>query len=185
MEKVVAAAPAAQPMWRRLSTAVGITTDPQHAAQQLQVGSPLTHICTGTGAHPPTSVPGLGLTPPTSAPGLGSPRPHRHRDWVHPAHICAGTALLGPAGFVRRALSARPRFPGPDRVLGVLPPGHFRPPHALGAVGSVFAAGPDRAAPLRRALASHHRARDGVRREHRQRRGRAGRVALQGAPPRR
>ena len=63
MEKVVAAAPAAQPMWRRLSTAVGITTDPQHAAQQLQVGrlTAPAHICTGTGAHPAHIGTGTGL----------------------------------------------------------------------------------------------------------------------------
>ena len=30
----------------------------------------------------------------TSAPGLGSPRPHLHRDWAHPCHICTRT---GPA----------------------------------------------------------------------------------------
>ncbi len=33
-------------------------------------------------------------SPPTSAPGLGSPRAHLHRDWTHPAHICARTGLI-------------------------------------------------------------------------------------------
>jgi hypothetical protein len=37
-----------------------------------------------------------GHTLPTSAPGLGSPHPHLHRDWAHPAHICAGTGLTPP-----------------------------------------------------------------------------------------
>jgi hypothetical protein len=45
--------------------------------------------------NPPTSAPGLG-TPSTSAPGLGSPRPHLHRDWAHPAHICTGAGLTPP-----------------------------------------------------------------------------------------
>ena len=34
-----------------------------------------------------------GLTPATSAPGLGPPRPHLHRDWAHPCHICIRTGL--------------------------------------------------------------------------------------------
>ena len=42
-----------------------------------------------------SAPPGLGLAPPTSAPGLGSPRPHLHRDWVHPCSICTGAALTG------------------------------------------------------------------------------------------
>ena len=40
------------------------------ATSALGLGSPLPHVCTGTG-----------LTPATSAPGLGSPLPHLHRDW--------------------------------------------------------------------------------------------------------
>ncbi len=32
----------------------------------------------------------------TSAPGLGSPRPHLHRNWAHPSHICTGTGLALP-----------------------------------------------------------------------------------------
>jgi hypothetical protein len=40
------------------------------------------HICTGTG-----------LAPPTSVPGLGSPLPHLHRDWVH---ACTSAPGLGP-----------------------------------------------------------------------------------------
>jgi hypothetical protein len=40
-------------------------------------GPKVAHICTGTG-----------LTPATSAPGVGPPRPHLHRDWAHPGHIC-------------------------------------------------------------------------------------------------
>ncbi len=42
-------------------------------------GSPR-HICTGTGARPATSAPGLGLT-----------LPHLHRDWGSPRHTCTGT----------------------------------------------------------------------------------------------
>jgi hypothetical protein len=50
------------------------------------------------GAPTPTSAPGPGLAlwtshPATSAPELGPPRPHLHRDWAHPVHICAGTGL--------------------------------------------------------------------------------------------
>ena len=48
---------------------------------------------TRTGLTPPTSAPGLGSRLATSAPGLGSPRPHLHRDWAHPSHICTGTGL--------------------------------------------------------------------------------------------
>ena len=46
---------------------------------------------------------GTGLTPATSAPGLGSFRPHLHRDWAHPGHICTGTGLANATaiGFVR------------------------------------------------------------------------------------
>jgi hypothetical protein len=33
----------------------------------------------------------VGSPLPTSAPELGSPRPHLHRDWAHPCHICTGT----------------------------------------------------------------------------------------------
>jgi hypothetical protein len=102
MEKVAAAAPAAQPMWRRLSTAVGITTDPQHAAQQLQVGSPLARICTGTGAHPAHICTGTGAHPAHIGAGTGA----------HPAHIGARTGLQlaaqpSPGGF-SSSLSARP-----------------------------------------------------------------------------
>ena len=32
----------------------------------------------------------------TSAPGLGLSRPHLHRDWAHPSHICTGTGLAPP-----------------------------------------------------------------------------------------
>jgi hypothetical protein len=33
---------------------------------------------------------------PTAAPRPGSPRPHLHRDWAHPAHICTRTGLTPP-----------------------------------------------------------------------------------------
>ncbi len=48
---------------------------------------------------------------------MGSPRPHLHRDWAHPAHICAGTGLaravsapgLGsPRPHLRRRLGSPP-----------------------------------------------------------------------------
>ena len=45
---------------------------------------------------PERGAPGLGSPPPTSAPSLGSPRPHLHRDWAHPAHICTGIGLTPP-----------------------------------------------------------------------------------------
>ena len=46
----------------------------------------------GSGLAAATSASGLGSLLPTSAPVLGSPL-HRHRDWAHPCHICAGTGL--------------------------------------------------------------------------------------------
>ncbi len=52
------------------------------------------HICTGiAGLTPPTPALRLGPPLPTSAPRLGSLLPHRHQEWAHPAHICAGTGL--------------------------------------------------------------------------------------------
>jgi hypothetical protein len=45
-----------------------------------------------------TCAPPQHFNPPTSAPRLGSPRPHLHRDWAHPAHICTGTTSNGAAG---------------------------------------------------------------------------------------
>jgi hypothetical protein len=45
------------------------------------------------GPTPPTICSWTGLAPPSSALGLGSPRPHLHRDWAHPSHICTGIGL--------------------------------------------------------------------------------------------
>ena len=42
------------------------------AGAQPDRASPVSHICTGTGAHPATSAPGLRLGAATSAPRLGS-----------------------------------------------------------------------------------------------------------------
>ncbi len=61
-------------------------------------------ICTATGLTPATSAPRLGSPPATSAPGLGSPRPHLHRDWAHPAHICTAAGLT-PAHICTAAVA--------------------------------------------------------------------------------
>ncbi len=85
------------------------------------LGSPA-HICAGTGLTPPTFAPGLGSPLPTFAPGLGSPRPHRRRDWAHPAHICAGHDRVHGDGvrrhravLRRRRLHDRPELRRGDR----------------------------------------------------------------------
>ena len=41
---------------------------------------------------PTTSAPGHQVRP-HPAPGLGSPRPHLHRGWARPGHICTETGL--------------------------------------------------------------------------------------------
>jgi hypothetical protein len=72
---------------------------------------------------------------PHMQPGLGSPVPYLHREWAHPAHICAGSALDICTGTeLTRATSA----PG----LGS-PPGASAP--GLGSAG----AGQPRARALR------------------------------------
>ncbi len=47
------------------------------------------HICPKTGAHPPTSPPGLGSRLPHLR--LGPPLPHLHLRLGSPRHICTGT----------------------------------------------------------------------------------------------
>ena len=66
------------------------------------LGSPLCHICAGTG-----------LTAATSAPGLGAPLPHLHRDWAHRCHICTRTQV--PLSWTEAA-------PSPVTVDWVSPP---------------------------------------------------------------
>ena len=41
------------------------------------------------------------------APRLRAPRPHLHRDWAHPCHICTGTGLAPPHGCARALLARR------------------------------------------------------------------------------
>jgi hypothetical protein len=77
------------------------------------LGSP-THICTRTDFTAPTSAPGLRSPAATSAPGLRSPRPHLHRDWARPGHICTGTGHPKTSSVRRTKVSRR------------LPSGNFR-----------------------------------------------------------
>ena len=41
---------------------------------------------------------------------VGSPRPHLHRDWAHPAHICTGTGLTPATSAPGHCDKARPRL---------------------------------------------------------------------------
>ena len=56
--------------------------------------APAGNICTGTALSPPASAPGLGLTPCHIYTGTEPTPPHLRRDWAHPSHICAGTAIV-------------------------------------------------------------------------------------------
>ena len=40
-----------------------------------------------------TSAPGPGRAPACICTGTAHMRPHQHRDWAHPSHICTGTEL--------------------------------------------------------------------------------------------
>jgi hypothetical protein len=74
------------------------------------------HACTGLGGRSlphlrwdctdSSILPGQGSSPAASAARLGSPRPHLHRDWAHPAHICTGTGLTPPTS--ERGLGSPP-----------------------------------------------------------------------------
>jgi hypothetical protein len=83
-------------------------------------------------AGAPTSARGLGsLTPSTAAPGtrsagqalpslesgLGSPRPHLHRDWAHPAHICTGTCFVRASAAPLQASSRWSAWSGRPRQI--------------------------------------------------------------------
>ncbi len=85
------------------------------------------HIGSKTWHTSPTSAPGLGSPMPHMQPGLGSPVPYLHREWAHPAHICAGSALdINTGTGLTRATSA----PGLGSPPGASAPGLGSPvPH--------------------------------------------------------